>query len=299
MQRLLISVSPIAASKQVVSWLLGCFHDREYLRLTVDVEELEADSSYPVEMSKGHLLILPARHSRDSAPAAIVAAVPRRLLPTDLLIYSADHGARLLRELQRQRSLHDPKQPFAILPQRARLGVNDLSAAALVRWFRSDLDVAVVAESAPTALAPLNSGALDALVVDESLVDRDLLATRPHRVLHSPWITAPAHGAVMVLCSAEDEMLTSLLRTLEHRDSRLEVEAELQLQALLGSNHDLLLRAAAHREGDRLQLDGAVLVEAADGMFRARRNGEATRAGASRVARQVARDLLDQVARCR
>ena len=101
----------------------------------------------------------------------------------------------------------------------------------------------------------------------------------------------------MVVGSAEDEDIKPLLHALDHRDSRLEVEGEMQLQVLFYEDEGVTLRARARREGERLVLTAALLAEDAQWAVRAQRRGEATRVGAERLARRLARDLRDQLQR--
>jgi len=214
-----------------------------------------------------------------------------------VLIYAAEHGDGLARQLAEEPSTYEPTDLFAGVPSGARLAVAGMSEGALARWLRPDIYTEVMSAGASSALSRLTSGSLDVLIADTSEIDSEFLDACPHRLLRDPWITAPGQGGAMVVGSAEDEDIKPLLHALEHRDSRLEVEGEMQLQVLFHQDEGVTLRARARREGDRLVITAALLAEDAQWAVRAQRRGEATRVGAERLARRLARDLRDQLQR--
>jgi len=224
----------------------------------------------------------------------VVAAVPRRAVPRDVLLLSEEHGQRFGQQLRQQPESFEPRALFAALPAAARVGVAGNDAAALLRRLRPDLHVELPKCDAEIGLEALGSGLCDAVIVDASRVPD--LDSQPwvYRYLAEPWLTAPGQGACALIARAGEEQSMLAAQAVEHRASRLEVEAEMALSVVLVRAEASVLRALATREGDRLRLEALLL--GADGNWAARsqRRAEATRNGCLRLARRVARDLSDR-----
>ncbi len=292
MSSLRVSVSKASAAQRLLPQLLSFLDLHRFGQVEVDAEEMPVG-----EVEVGRLILLPVSSLLALEHDSLVSAVPRRSPPQDALVYAAEHGTELARQFAEEPSRYDPSDIFAGMPPGARLALAGTSDAALVRWLRPDVQCEPVGDEVQAAFARLESGSLDAVIAAVSELDDELLNACPHRLLREPWITAPGQGGWMVVCSAVDEELQPLLRALEHRNSRLEVEAEMQLQVLFCDDAAMVLRARAHREGDRLELTAALLATNAEWAVRAHRRGEATRVGAARLARRLARDLRDQLQR--
>jgi uroporphyrinogen-III synthase len=85
-----------------------------------------------------------------------------------------------------------------------------------------------------------------------------------------------------------------VLAVLDHRPTRLETDAERSLLARLGGGCNVPLAASAAVQGDRIELRARLV--SPDGTIEivAKRTGEATREGADRLGKQLARDLQDR-----
>ncbi len=223
-----------------------------------------------------------------------VLAVPRRADPRDALILHKDRLEAVEEAVRAGTEVLRPDRPFDVLPEGALVGTSSLRRRAQVLRMRPDLKVKDLRGNVDTRLAKLEDGQYDAILLAAAGLDRLELGHRIFRRLDSPWVGAAGQGALAVQGRGNDVEIALLVNPLNHRPTRLEVEAERRVLQVLGAGCSVPLGARAQIEGDRLFLDALVL--AADGgkWVEANRRGEATREGALRLGRNVARDLVDR-----
>ena len=204
-------------------------------------------------------------------PAALrLAAVPERGDPRDVLIGSS----------------------LADLPPGAVVATGSVRRRAQLAWLRPDLTFAGLRGNIATRLSKADG--FDAIVMASAAVQR-LGLDVGHRTLEvlEPKVMLPqvAQGALAVECLAEDGPTAELLSAIEHRPSRLAVDAERAFLAELGGDCDLPAGAFATVDGDALVLD-AVLASMDGHTLLRHRLGGATAAGPA-IGRRMARFLLD------
>ncbi len=209
---------------------------------------------------------LPAR-----TPAALrLAAVPERGDPRDVLIGSA----------------------LADLAPGAVVATGSVRRRAQLAWLRPDLTFAGLRGNIATRLS--KADAFDAIVMASAAVQRLGLDTgrRPVEVLE-PSVMLPqvAQGALAVECLADDGPTAELLAAIEHRPSRLAVDAERAFLAELGGDCDLPAGAFATVDGEHLVLDAVLASMDGHTLLRHRLEGETTSGPA--LGRRMARFLLD------
>ena len=295
MERLHVSPVCCAALRDAVQRLSGLLQGGQFGPFEIRVEGAGPDDLTGLVVSSGQVVVLPASHLASLDYQSLVVAVPRRLQPRPVLASAPEHADRLARELRRDPSAYDPRDLFAGLPQGSRIAVSGLSDETFARWLRPDVEVECFETRADDVFARLRESSLDAMIADESELQGEVLPACPHRFLQEPWLSEPGQGASIVVASREDEELTVLLKALEHRNSRIEIESEIRLQNICRMESLHVLRARARCEGDRLGLRAVLLAVDLSWTVEAQRQGEVTRSGASRLARRVARDLSDQL----
>lgn len=213
-----------------------------------------------------------------AAPAGLViAAVPRRADPRDALVGSTLEALRV----------------------GARVGTGSVRRRAQLAGLRPDLTFGSLRGNIDTRLA--KAAGFDAIVVAAAALARldrlDAVAE-----LLDPELVVPqvAQGALAVECRAEDASTRALLDAIDHRPSRLAVEAERAWLAELGGGCDLPVGAHATlvdgTRGLRLtavlaSLDGRVVVRVED---RTAVGGLADIDAARALGRRLARHLLDR-----
>lgn len=221
-------------------------------------------------------------------------ALPERADPRDALVLREDHVGALTRRIAEQPEGFEPRDPFAGLPSGAVVGTSSLRRQAQLVRLRPDVEVRDIRGNVDTRLRKMDEGGYDAILLACAGLDRMGLGDRIHRRLDAPWLGAAGQGCMAVQGRADDEATAMLLHPLEHRPTRLEVEAERGVLASLGGGCSLPLGVRAQVSGDRLSLDAALLSPDGTSVVTASRVGEATRAGAERLARMLCRDLNDR-----
>lgn len=214
-----------------------------------------------------------AVHSAKDLPARtpdglVLAAVPARGDPRDALVGCA----------------------LADLPPSARVATGSARRRAQLAWLRPDLVFAELRGNIETRLA--KAAGFDAIVMAAAALDRLGLSPGVVDVL-DPSVMVPqvGQGALAVECRADDSAVREALAAIEHRASRLAVNAERAFLLELGG--DCTVPAGAHAVvgGANGRIDLTGLMASPDGrtLVRERRSGTDPVA----LGRSVARRLLE------
>jgi hydroxymethylbilane synthase len=165
--------------------------------------------------------------SRDPEGVAI-AAVPERADPFDVLV-------------TRQEALAEG----------AVVGTSSLRRRAQLMRSRPELRLIPVRGNVDSRLAKLEAGEVDGLVLAAAGLAR--LGLTPRHAMPFPMdemVPAPGQGALAVQAREDDAATLEVARALDHRRSRLALEAERSVVAALGGDCSLPLGAyAEEREG--------------------------------------------------
>ena len=213
-----------------------------------------------------------AVHSAKDLPARTpdglaLAAVPARADPRDALVGCA----------------------LADLAPSARVATGSPRRRAQLAWLRPDLVFCELRGNIETRLA--KAAGFDAIVMAAAALDRLGLAPAVVDVL-DPSVMLPqaGQGALAVECRAGDDAVLEALAVIEHRASRLAVDAERAFLAELGGDCTVPAGAFAVAGADGL-IDLTGLVASPDGrrVARERRSG----ADPAELGRSVARLLLE------
>lgn len=183
------------------------------------------------------------------------------------------------------------------LPQGARVGTSSLRRQAQLLALRPDLHIESLRGNVDTRLKKLENGDYDAIVLASAGMRRLELVTPFMQPLPPDrFVPAVGQGALGIECRADDSRTRELLSRLEHRPTRICVEAERGFLAGLDGGCQVPIGAHAEMiDAARFTLEG--LVGEVDGsrILRARLDGEAD--AARETGLQLARTLLDQGAR--
>ncbi len=213
-----------------------------------------------------------AVHSAKDLPSAptpglVIGAVPERADPRDALVGCTLDG----------------------LPAGARVATGSVRRRAQLAWLRPDLTFAGLRGNMETRLAKADG--FDAIVVAAAALHRLGRADRMTEVLE-PHVMLPqvAQGALAVECREADDDTLALLADLDHRLSRLAVEAERAFLREVGGSCDLPVGAYA-----TVDPEGGIHLEAmvatGDGRVVLRHRDEGD--DPVELGRKVARHLLD------
>jgi hydroxymethylbilane synthase len=213
-----------------------------------------------------------AVHSAKDLPSATpegltIAAVPTRADARDALV-----GRR-----------------FDALGPGARVGTGSVRRRAQLAWLRPDLTFGGLRGTMETRLS--KAGDFAAIVVAAAALDRlgrssEVTEVLPTEVL----IPQVGQGALAIECRADDHDTLAALAAIDHRPSRLAVEAERAWLAEVGGGCDLPVGAHATLDDDgRITL--TAMVGTADGRVMLRDTDEGD--DPVELGRRLARHLLD------
>lgn len=183
------------------------------------------------------------------------------------------------------------------LPHGARVGTSSLRRQAQLLALRPDLHIESLRGNVDTRLKKLENGDYDAIVLASAGMRRLELVTPFMQPLPPErFVPAVGQGALGIECRADDSRTRELLARLEHRPTRICVEAERGFLAGLDGGCQVPIGAHADMtDVTHFTLEG--LVGEVDGsrILRARLDGEAE--SARETGLKLAQTLLDQGAR--
>jgi hydroxymethylbilane synthase len=150
------------------------------------------------------------------------------------------------------------------LPQGAIVGTSSLRRQCQIRELRPDLEIHDLRGNVNTRLAKLDAGQYDAIILAAAGLIRLEMKQRI-RAYIEPEVSLPANGqgAVGIECRIDDEATKALLTPLEHRETRIRVNAERAMNRHLEGGCQVPIGAYALVNGDQVHLRG--LVGAIDG----------------------------------
>ena len=204
------------------------------------------------------------------APGLVIAAVPAREDPRDLLI--ARSGA----------SLH-------ALPHGARLGTSSLRRMALCRATRRDLDVIQLRGNVDTRLRKLDAGEVDAIVLAAAGLRR-LGITRTDAAFFDPEDFVPAIGQGALAVETRSDSTAAILATLDDATTRLAVTAERAFLHRVGGSCRTPLAAHATLHDGSMTLRALIASPDGSRVVRGERVGSPSQGAAMGV--DLAADLL-------
>ena len=187
------------------------------------------------------LAVLSMKDVPMSLPAGLtLGAVPEREDPVDLL-------------------LSTQYESLDALPEGARVGTCSLRRQAQILSLRPDLRVENLRGNVDTRLRKLHEGQYDAIVMAASGMKRlGLSAPCMFRLEPPAFLPAVGQGALGVECRADRQDVLDVLAFLEHRPTRVCVEAERGFSAGVGGGCQAPVAGFATLDGDTLSLDALV-----------------------------------------
>ena len=202
----------------------------------------------------------------------VIAAVLQRGDPRDCVI-AADGGGI-------------DRVPFG-----GRIGTSSTRRAAQLAAARSDLIAAPIRGNVENRLRRLRAGEYDGLVLAAAGLDRLGIDVAPEwRLPFEVMLPAPAQGALALQVRAADAALREALAKIDHRPTRIAVEAERSLLRAIGGGCLAPLGALGEVTGSTLLLRAA-FEDRVGGLIRVEASGPITDGPA--VAADVARRLSE------
>ncbi len=232
---------------------------------TKEIEEALLDGR--IDLAVHSLKDLPT----ELPPGLMLSAVPEREDPRDALV----------------------GKPLAELEPGDRVGTSSLRRAAQLRFLQPGLDIQDIRGNVETRLRKLDEGGYDAILLACAGLHRLELSDRITEALE-PDVMAPAvgQGALGIEIRDDDAETAALMLRLEHRETRLAVEAERALLDALGGGCQVPLGAHAVVEGETLRLTAAVAAPDGATLIRDETSGQAAQAAG--LGRALAESLLQK-----
>jgi hydroxymethylbilane synthase len=214
----------------------------------------------------------------EPAPGLVVAAIPLRQDPRDVLV--TRDGLTVM-----------------TLPPGARVGTGSPRRAAQLLAARPDLEVVPVRGNVDTRLRTVTDGTLDAVVLARAGLARlDRLDAVSEAIEPDLMLPAPGQGALAVECRDVDvdAALLDALRSLDDAATRAAVTAERSLLATLeaGCSAPVGAYATVSGEGEALLVHLTGNVVSLDGTVAVRKSVTGSAGDAVAVGRELALDLL-------
>ncbi len=154
----------------------------------------------------------------DLAPGLVLAAVPKREDPRDVVVVRSGDSPRI-----------------ATWPRGTRVGTSSTRRRALALASRGDLEVQPIRGNVDTRIRKLDEGQVDALVLAAAGLNRLGLGRRVgHALDETYWLPAPGQGALGIVTRVDDASTRSTLEALEDPASRLAVTFERAFLATIG-----------------------------------------------------------------
>ena len=144
------------------------------------------------------------------------------------------------------------------LPFGARIGTSSPRRATQLAQRRSDLIAMPIRGNVETRLARLMAGDFDGLVLAAAGLDRlGVEVVDDARLPFELMLPAPAQGALAIQVRADDTALRDALAQVDHRATRIAVEAERDLLRRIGGGCLAPLGALGEVDGDSIRLRAA------------------------------------------
>lgn len=192
----------------------------------------------------------------DTEPGLVVAAVPEREDPRDVLV-----------------SRH--RVPVAALPTGARLGTSSSRRRAQLLAYRSDLEIVSLRGNLDTRLRKAEAEDLDGIVLAAAGLSRLGWLDRVTEFL-PPEMCLPAVGQGALAVQTRDGVgeLIRMLAGLEHPPSRSATEAERAFMKALGGGCQVPMAAWCRGNTGSLEMDALVAAPDGSRVIRARETGD-------------------------
>lgn len=247
-----------------------------------------------------------------ATPGLVVAAVPEREDPSDVLVTPARGapargapapGAPPADGFAAPDELAALPGALAALPPGARVGTSSLRRAAQVLRLRPDLRCLPIRGNVGTRLRKLAAGDYDAVLLaaagllrlglapDRGRLESDGARFRVARLPLDAVLPAPGQGALALQVRRRDSAVRDLVAAVDDPAVRAAVTAERALLAALEGGCRLPVAAHATVEGGRLRLRGRVVAPDGSRALEDAREGPVRRAAA--LGRRAAAALLD------
>ena len=140
----------------------------------------------------------------------------------------------------------------------AIIGTSSLRRAVQVSRIRSDLIVKPIRGNVESRIKKIKEGEYDGVVLAQAGINRLGLDVKASKLSTIDFPPSPGQGALGIVCRSNDEKTISMLKKIEHKDTRLNIEAERELSKYIESGCRFPVGAFAQSYGEKIKLTVAV-----------------------------------------
>jgi len=210
----------------------------------------------------------------DLPPGIIIAAIPKRANPHDVLISRG-------------------KKRFKQLPGGSRIGTSSPRRRSQLLAARGDLEMVDIQGNIETRLRKLTTGAYDAIVLAAAGLERLHLEPKHTEVLPTNlMLPAIGQGALAIQSRTSDDEIIDLITKIDHPITRREIEAERAFSKRLGGNCKTPIAAFARSYASKLTIEG--MIASTNGQMLVRGRITSDNPKSIQVGEELARSLLDK-----
>ena len=181
-----------------------------------------------------------AVHSMKDVPSTIdssltIACVPKRESVNDVLI--TNDGFSL-----------------DSIPSGSTIGSSSLRRAVQISRKRSDLNVKPIRGNIETRIKKVTEKKIDGIVLAKAGIFRLGVETKHFVLSKDEFLPSPGQGALAIICRSDDSKTIEMLKKIEDKNSRIEIEAERSLSEHIDSGCRFPVGAYASVKSDSLIL---------------------------------------------
>lgn len=178
----------------------------------------------------------------------ILASIPKRARPNDVLV-------------------NEKKLKLSDLPKGSIVGTSSLRRAIQIMRRRPDLNVKPIRGNVETRVKKSISGEYDAVVLAEAgLIRLGMKDVIVERFNIRSFMPSPGQGAIAIICRKNNHSLIRLLKRIEDKQSRTEVDAEREMLSKIEGGCRFPVGAIALTNSDRKKITLYASVFSADGI---------------------------------
>ena len=178
----------------------------------------------------------------------IIASIPKRGSPNDVLV-------------------NEKKLKLSDLPKESIVGTSSLRRAIQIMRRRPDLNVKPIRGNVETRVKKSINGEYDAVVLAEAgLVRLGMKDVIVERFNIRSFMPSPGQGAIAIICRKNNHRLVKLLKSIEDKQSRAEIDAEREMSSKIEGGCRFPVGAIAVTSSDRRKITLYASVFSADGI---------------------------------
>ena len=181
-----------------------------------------------------------AVHSLKDVPSNIpdsltIASIPKRESSNDVIITKDGSNLRTI-------------------PSKSVIGTSSLRRAVQVSRIRPDVLVKPVRGNIETRINKVMDGKFDAVILAQAGISRLGSDVKHSELSTKDFPPSPGQGALAIICRADDDKTISMLKKIEDKKSRTEIEAEREISEYVESGCRFPVGALAIANSDMLKL---------------------------------------------